>query len=71
MKEEQITARQQEILDWVKQYIAANGFPPTRQEIATAFSFGLNAAQSHLNALANHRRIDLVVGISRGIRVLP
>jgi repressor LexA len=68
---EPLTSRQQEVLDWITEYIRVNGFPPTRKEIGTAFSFTNNAAQSHLGALANKRHIELIEGISRGMRIVP
>jgi repressor LexA len=67
-----LTPRQQQVLDWVREYIALNQFPPTRAEIAEAFGFGsVNAADQHLRALEKRGAISLVPGISRGIVVPP
>ena len=65
-----LTARQQEILDLIRQAIANTGAPPTRAEIATLLGFkSPNAAEEHLRALARKGVIELVSGTSRGIRL--
>lgn len=51
---EKLTNRQNEVLDYVKSYVANNGFPPAIREIGKAL--GLNSPatiHSHLNALEN------------------
>ncbi|MFN5178037.1 transcriptional repressor LexA [Limnohabitans sp.] len=65
-----LTARQQEILDLIRNTMARTGAPPTRAEIATALGFrSANAAEEHLQALARKGAIELVSGTSRGIRL--
>ncbi len=65
-----LTARQQEILDFIRRCIDANGAPPTRAEIAAHLGYGsLNAAESHLRALARKGALILEPGRSRGIRL--
>lgn len=65
-----LTARQQQILDLIKDAIAHTGSPPTRAEIATELGFkSTNAAEEHLQALARKGVIELVSGTSRGIRI--
>lgn len=67
----QLTARQQQILDFIEQRVATDGLPPTRAEIVTHFGFASpNAAQCHLRALAERGAIELRPGRARGI-VLP
>lgn len=67
----QLTARQQQILDFIEQRVAADGLPPTRAEIVTHFGFASpNAAQCHLRALSDRGAIELRPGRARGI-VLP
>jgi repressor LexA len=64
------TARQSEILEFVRTTLIERGAPPTREEIARAFGFrSLNAAEQHLQALAKKGLIELVSGTSRGIRL--
>jgi repressor LexA len=64
------TERQAEILDFIRATLAAQGSPPTRDEIARAFGFSsLNAAEQHLKALHKKGLIELVAGMSRGIRL--
>ncbi|MEI2415045.1 transcriptional repressor LexA [Orrella sp. JC864] len=66
-----LTARQQEILDLIRQAVARTGFPPTRAEIAQALGFrSANAAEDHLKALARKGAIELTAGASRGIRLV-
>lgn len=65
-----LTDRQQQILDLIRQTIASTGFPPTRAEIAQALGFrSPNAAEDHLRALARKGAIELTAGASRGIRL--
>jgi len=64
------TARQSEILEFIRNALIDHGAPPTREEIARAFGFrSLNAAEQHLQALAKKGLIELVSGTSRGIRL--
>ncbi|KAF3999384.1 transcriptional repressor LexA [Glaciimonas immobilis] len=66
-----LTARQQQILDLIKNAIENTGFPPTRAEIATELGFrSANAAEEHLQALARKGAIEISPGTSRGIRLL-
>ncbi|WP_339643190.1 transcriptional repressor LexA [uncultured Porticoccus sp.] len=66
-----LTARQQEILNLIKQHIDQTGYPPTRAEIATELGFrSPNAAEEHLRALARKGMIEMISGASRGIRLL-
>ena len=66
----QLTARQRQVLDLLREFIEDSGMPPTRAEIATALGFrSANAAEEHLRALARKGVIELVPGASRGIRL--
>jgi len=66
-----LTARQQEIFDFVKNHISTTGMPPTRVEIAREIGFkSPNAAEEHLKALARKGYIEMLSGTSRGIRIL-
>lgn len=65
-----LTPRQAEILELIRQTVEETGMPPTRAEIADAFGFSSpNAAEQHLRALARKGVIDMVPGASRGIRL--
>lgn len=65
-----LTARQQEILNLIRQHIVDTGFPPTRAEIAGKLGFrSPNAAEEHLKALARKGVVELTSGASRGIRL--
>ena len=65
-----LTARQQQILDFIREFIDTEGYPPTRAEIAKALGFrSANAAEDHLKALARKGAIQLQAGASRGIKL--
>jgi len=65
-----LTDRQQEILDFIKDYMSDTGFPPTRSEIAIKMGFkSPNAAEEHLRALARKGAIEMLPGTSRGIKL--
>ncbi len=56
-----LTARQAEILQFIRDTLEASGYPPTRAEICTAFGFSSpNAAEEHLRALERKGAIRLV-----------
>jgi repressor LexA len=63
-----LTPRQEQVLQLIREYAEATGFPPTRAEIAKALGFrSVNAAEEHLRALARKGAIELLPGASRGI----
>ncbi|HET7369357.1 MAG TPA: transcriptional repressor LexA [Gammaproteobacteria bacterium] len=65
-----LTARQSEILAFIRDMMTARSLPPTRAEIAAHFGFrSPKAAEDHLRALARHGAIELLPGTSRGIRL--
>lgn len=65
-----LTARQQQVLDFVKDHLSATGYPPTRAEIARELGFrSPNAAEEHLKALARKGALEIIAGASRGIRL--
>lgn len=65
---EKLTRRQQEILDFILQFMEKEGYPPTRAEIAQHFGFrSPNAAESHLRALDRKGALRLEAGRSRGL----
>ncbi len=67
---ENLTSRQAQVLDLIKQYIADTGYPPTRADIAGELGFkSPNAAEEHLKALARKGAIEMIPGTSRGIRL--
>ena len=73
---QKLTSRQTAIYQYIRDFIRTNKYPPTRQEIATAFRFASpNAAQQHVEALEKKGWIKLVRSnwtcISRGIQLVP
>jgi repressor LexA len=68
MKE--LTPRQAEILQLIRDTIEETGFPPTRMEISRMLGFASpNAAEEHLRALERKGAIEILDGTARGIRV--
>ena len=68
---EELTKRQQQVLDTIREFIAEYDVPPTRVEIAEIMGFrSANAAEDHLKALARKGVIELYAGASRGIRLV-
>ena len=65
-----LTKRQTEIFNFIKDEIENNGYPPTRSEISKTFGFkSPNAAEDHLKALKKKGVLDLAAGTSRGITI--
>lgn len=65
-----LTARQEQVLQLIKNHIEETGYPPTRADIASELGFrSANAAEEHLRALARKGFIEIIPGASRGIRL--
>jgi repressor LexA len=65
-----LTARQEEVLQLIKNTMLNTGMPPTRAEIARELGFkSANAAEEHLKALARKGVIEILPGTSRGIKL--
>jgi repressor LexA len=65
-----LTARQRQILDWIRSYLETTGMPPTRAEIAGGLGFSTpSSAEDHLQALARKGAIEMLPGASRGLRL--
>ncbi len=63
-----LTPRQQQILDWIRQHIQQHQRPPTQSEITVAMGFrSRTATRDHLDALARKGALTLHPGSSRGI----
>lgn len=66
-----LTARQAQILQFIRDTLEAGGAPPTRLEICAAFGFtSPNAAEDHLRALERKGAIRMEPGSARGIRLV-
>lgn len=67
----QLTQRQKEVLDLIRDHIREEGMPPTRAEIAGFLGLrSANAAEDHLRALARKGYIEVLSGRNRNIRLL-
>lgn len=65
-----LTRKQLEVLAFIRRFMESDGLPPTRGEIAEGL--GLKNRQGidqHLRALESKGALELVPGISRGIRL--
>jgi repressor LexA len=67
-----LTARQAQILGFIRGYIHDNGIPPSLRDIVRHFGLGsTNAVACHLEAIERKGAIKLTgAGKSRGIKVL-
>lgn len=65
-----ITARQQEVLDYISGYTKDHNYPPTVREIGEHFSISLRAVQDHIAALQKKGFLSQSQKRSRSIRVL-
>jgi repressor LexA len=66
----QLTARQAEILQVIRDHVAETGRPPSRPELAKMLGIAsTNGVFKHLDALARKGAIELTPNAARGIRV--
>ena len=67
----ELTTRQKEVFEFLKDYLRAKGFPPTLREIASHFGLrGPKAPQKTLSILERKGYIRKVPGGSRAIEIL-
>ena len=65
-----LTPRQEEVLDFIRGYIAGNKYPPTIREISDHFTISVKGAYDHVKALEKKERIRCDTNRSRAIEVL-
>lgn len=71
MATEQLTDTQTEILEFLREFISENGYPPTAREVADEMRYkSTNAAREALNAIAAKGAIVISPGIARGIKLV-
>ncbi|MCL4501980.1 MAG: repressor LexA, partial [Deltaproteobacteria bacterium] len=62
-----MTERQQAVLEFVEEFVARQGYPPTVREVATHFGIQPRAAADHLEALNRKGQLHREPGRSRGL----
>jgi repressor LexA len=66
-----LSPKQLEVLAFIQRFAQEHAFPPTRGEIAAGLGLrNRQGVDQHLRALAAKGAIELIPGISRGIRVI-
>ncbi len=66
----QLTDRQREVLEFIKEFANENGYPPTIREICKRFGFQPHAASNHVDALVRKGYLSKQPLKSRSIEVL-
>ena len=77
----QLTDRQKEVLEFIKEFASDNGYSPTMREICSRFGFQPRAATNHVDALVRKgyltkqpmksRSIEVVGFSKRGLTEVP
>ncbi len=68
----ELSPRQKLVLDFIRKFLGAHGFPPSLREIGAALDIGsTNAVRDHLLALERKGAIQRSGTRSRGLTVLP
>ena len=67
----ELTAKQQKVLDVIRDHIVRHGYPPSEREIARKLKIQwVRAVQNHLGALEKKGYIERGGRIRRGIRLM-
>ena len=67
----EMTERQRDVFEFIRECVTSDGLPPTRAEIARALGFkSPNAAEQHVKALVDKGMLEWVPGASRGLRLV-
>ena len=71
MKNEDITGRQKEILDFIQDYVEFNGFPPTYREIGKQFNIASTfGVKRHIDALVKKGFLNNSNNLSRTLSLV-
>jgi repressor LexA len=62
-----LTTREEQILDFIREFRRKNSYSPTREEIAEHFGFYKNAATDHLKSLERKGFVKIIPKVSRGL----
>ncbi len=65
-----LTARQREVLEFIRQFMTQSGFPPTVREIGAHFGFVPRSVFDHLKALERKGVLRRVASKSRSLQLL-
>lgn len=65
-----LTKRQSEILDFLKEFIDENKYPPAIREVATHFNISVKGAYDHIKALEKKSAITCNTNTSRSIGIV-
>lgn len=66
-----LSPQQRAVLDFIRRFLNEHGLPPTRGEIATGLALkNRQGIDQHLRALQAKGALELLPGVSRGIRLL-
>jgi SOS-response transcriptional repressor LexA len=66
----ELTKKQRETLEFIREFTREAGYPPTRLEIGRRFEIWPNAAQDRLNAMVKKNAIVIDIATARGIRIV-
>ena len=65
-----ITSRQQEVLEFIRRFVAESKYPPTIREISEHFGISVKGAYDHVKALQRKGAIRCDTNRSRAIEIL-
>jgi repressor LexA len=65
-----LTAKQKEVLEFIKEFIDANKYPPTIREVADKFKISVKGSYDHIKALEKKKYLKCHVNRSRAIEVM-
>lgn len=65
-----LTPRQKQVLQFIIDYVAVQGYAPSMRDIGSHFGIVINATSGHLEALERKGAIVRTPGIARSIRVV-
>jgi repressor LexA len=68
MKE--LTAKQQLVLDFIRQFISEHNYPPTFRQIAEHFEITVKAAYDHVMALKKKQKLRMIDKSSRTMEII-
>lgn len=66
-----LTRRQNEVVRFVRRFVATNGFPPTLREIGSELGMNHNAVAGHLSAVERKGVLRRAGRTARGLTLTP